>query len=265
MPAGLPARSVDTACLAPAQPCNLTLAHPRLQIWSLPCRLSRLPAGRHQDASFLACSAPLPGQPLLLQPPCLRLWQVGGRLRQRWRRVARRCHQAPAVMPRRLLACLLPCPALQIATPTAHARHPPQTRKSGTFTAPPALRVCVTAPRACCRRPFLPYSTFLFFPLVGYGLYGYGSHYAPAIDAQRTVIFNNQTMANVRCASLISLAALAWSSGSLKHWPGVAWQHLRCSAVLPVCLRTACCRPAPSVRPLPACVPSCLQRRGAAG
>ena len=80
--------------------------------------------------------------------------------------------------------------------------------------------------RACSRRPFLPYSTFLFFPLVGYGLYGYGSHYAPAIDAQRTVIFNNQTMANVRCALFLSVAALAWSGGGFQYWLGLTWPGL---------------------------------------
>ncbi len=51
----------------------------------------------------------------------------------------------------------------------------------------------------CCRRPALPYSTFLFFPLL-YGASQSGRYEkAPAVDMQKAAMLNNSTVANVRC------------------------------------------------------------------
>lgn len=49
------------------------------------------------------------------------------------------------------------------------------------------------------RRPFLPYSTFLFFPLL-YGASRTGTQYgvAPAVDMQQAVLLDNSTTAIAR-------------------------------------------------------------------
>lgn len=49
------------------------------------------------------------------------------------------------------------------------------------------------------RRPFLPYSTFLFFPLL-FGASRTGTQYevAPAVDMQQAVLLDNSTTAIAR-------------------------------------------------------------------
>lgn len=177
--------------------------------------------------------------------------------------MARRCQQAPAVMPRRLLACLLAC--LLAALP---CKLPLQLPTPGTLCKPASqaqpphlLRCPCVSPRPRLLQAPLPALQHLpFLPSRGLRAVWPWEPLRPRhrCPAHRHLQQPDDGQRQVRLPDLSS-------SAGLEHWPGVAWQHLRCSAVLPVCLRTACCRPAPSVRPLPACVPSCLQRGGAAG
>ena len=85
-----------------------------------------------------------------------------------------------------------------------------------------------------CRRPFLPYSTFLFFPLLYGTALGAGGRYpyAPAVDMQRAVLLNNATVVNARCAPPRRAAP---RGGRTVLWRGAVQRSPACRQLVALC------------------------------